>query len=150
MWGWESLLNTTEVPECPQNQGQGAGETPDPTPWAGPAIHSSKGSCWPRTEPGEGVTWKLTRSSLGSLWKRLCLPARGSRGFSMHWDRKVQAAPKGTWGGTVPPVWPCCSCPTRNPGIPPSLKIQEAPPQLPLPQQWGTGFTGFNVLQLLN
>lgn len=30
------------------------------------------------------------------------------------------------------------------------LKIQEDPPQLPLPQQWVTGFTGFNILQLLN
>lgn len=46
------------------------------TPLLGPApaIHGSKGSCWSRTEPGGGITWKLTRSSLGSLWKRLCLP----------------------------------------------------------------------------
>lgn len=52
---------------------------------------------------------------------------RNSMEAPWNWDRKVQAAPKGTWGGTVPLVWPCCSLFHQD--TPPSLKIQEAPPQ---------------------
>lgn len=119
--------------------------------WGDTRPHSLGWSCHPQLQ-GELLAQDRARGrsymEAHQIW--LCLPTSGSRGFSMHWDRKVQAAPKGTWGGTEPPGWPCCSCPTRNPGIPPSLKIQEDPPQLPLAQQWVTGFTGFNILQLLN
>lgn len=74
--------------------------------------------------------WQLTRSSLGSLWKRLCLPDNHKwfqmilHGIGTGRSRQI---PKALGVGQCPQCGLAAPCPTRNPGIPPSPLAQSLP-----------------------